>query len=1279
MIALDLTMNSALKDIFFLNIEDAYSEAAKQHKIIDAFGRERRQYCYYDGALTDIPLPNFIQVSADEFVEFFSHNQLPIPQLIAISQDGAVHFNEMPADVIEEVVQYRRQYRVPEYVHFDTYFVDPLQALNVAKQRNRVACGHPTIDGLQICYYRGELPEHGFENLIHLELPDFEEFFIRSRLRMPENIEIPEGLEDEVKVAVRQDIAAAGDAIKRKRLALIQQLLNKAKALQPRMIGSRSPRMFIPSNRLTTVMQYSSQGIAKAFAGLGWDVLFYIQANDMEGNNMVDMLEKYIDFDPHACFYVNSLNNSFMHDDIVNVVWWQDLMPQLKERQPLKWRAKDFNFSISPLFDRYLEQCQAASVERLHFVIDDEVFHNGGDAARVDKIVFIGSSYLPVVNLENSQHQQALDSLVAVMEQGACFDEATVNQIAEASSLSYEFVFWKLLHYVIRDHCVKWLCADLGLPVDVYGRYWDQDAEVLPYYRGELQHGKAVADVYRTARYALVCHPFEINSQRLAEVAACGCIPVVYDCRDVAEPPHWDDYCLLFKTAEELQNILRRRLRPAKQPEGLAEQFTYRAAARRLIDLTDLRKLTADPAAMVPNPINVLPELCGGSLWLASDSEATQQACLVNLQSNLICLKQHRSWLYDALLTAWQGGRIEIDVEKSIANEYWQVSVTVDGCDVYRLDNIAWLEHKCLIAENTAAMTHENTCCYALSGLGSGYELLAAFRATELPIAEMAEFEVPVYLIESKSELWLLNLLLHDLQPLLAARRLRIYHDANTEAELSAEFSKFEVALPDMLFDLDPQAPISAERVYQLSLEAKQARADRHAVNLQQVDGYYRGINAEQWRQKFSPEQVGELRVMGFISRFSSFLKYCMRDWLDGFERLGATIELCSETENYYLSSIEHLIDDINRFKPDLILTIDHFRHEFEGIPESVPFVNWIQDMLPNIIGNNKALKDRDFNFVFSKEWVGMNKSPVYKDSPLEFLSLGYNDKIYFPISGAREYECDVLVITHLQDPEMTFDPIRSPEQVGFLLNENEKKIIDSGIISCLQLIELYKIIEKYISRLNISDFNKICSMRGADGNDTISDFNAIFDENNVKVEYSVMNIILPYTGNRLHHEYLMKMKTWPVSLLIDSNSDVKIHLYGRNWGRYPKFKCFSRGIAKNGQFINRVMNDARICLNVSPGITLHMRALEIMASCTFMLSRRNELDGSPLSDYFSDSQVVLYDDEADFLKKVKYYLENEDERNRISKNAFYRLEEIFSYKAVAENVLFSVKARLNN
>ncbi|MBD9355056.1 glycosyltransferase family 1 protein [Methylomonas sp. EbA] len=1274
MIDPDALVTLVLADIFFLDIQDAYAEAAKQQWLRDANGVERLQYCYYDGLLTDIALPNFIQVPADKFVEFFSHNHLPIPRLIGISQDDEVRLNDMPADVIDEVLAYRHQYRVPEYVHFDTYFVDPLLALNVAKQGNRINCGHPTIDGLQICYYRGELPEHSLENLVHLELPDYEEFFIRSLLRMPENIEIPEDLDAEVKAAVRQDIAAATESIKRRRLWLVQRLLHKAKLQKPRLYQNQAPRIFIPTSRLTTVMQYSSQGIAKAFAALGWEVMFYLQSNDMECGNMVSMLEKYINFDPQACFYVNSLQNSFMHDDIVNVIWWQDLMPQLKAGQTLNWRTRDFNFSISPLFDRYLAQVNATRVERLHFVIDDEVFNLTNVGIRTDKIVFIGSSYLPVVNRENQQHQQAVSELAALMASGDCFDEATVNHVAEAAGLSYEFVFWKLLHYVIRDHAVQWLCDTPDLPVEVYGRYWDQDSAVAPYYLGELTHGQAVADVYRGARYALVCHPFEINSQRLAEVAACGCIPVVYDCRDVAEPPHWDEYCLFFKTVQELRHILAHRLQPAKAPEGLADRFTYRAAAQRVITLTDLSTLSIDPDAHISASIPVLQELCGAKLRLMTGDLALRQRCAANIQTNLACLARYRPELKDGLLAAWKQQQLTVILDRMIGEECWQVAVELDGAEIYRLDNVALLEHKRLIENNATQMTRENTCCYALVGLGSGYELFAVFNATTLPITEMAEFEVPIYLIESMPEVWLLNLLLHDLSGLIGARRLQIFHGGDSERELAREFARFEAALPDVLFELNPQPSVNAASLYQLTLDAKESRSQRHLANLKAVADYYEGITPEQWRHKFSQECVEPLRVMGFISRFSSFLKYCMRDWLDGFERLGASINLLSESENYYLTNVEHLIAEINQFRPDIILTIDHFRHEYECMPKEVPFVNWIQDMLPNITGNQTVLTSRDFTFVFSKHWMAMNENELYQDVPFEHLPVGFNDKYYYPLSR-NDYDYDFLVISHLIEPGKTFQPFRLSEEFGWQYDDNERLLLQNGYLTAQQIYEIYKILVNYIDSLAVNQFHEFC-IDNQGGNFYL--MWQLLKDHGLDIDKMLINKLMAGASTRFHADYLMGMKTRPIQALVQSDLELRLAIYGRNWEKYPTFSSYAKGVADNGERINQLMSRSKICFNGSPGTTLHMRALEIMASGAFMLSKRIYNDAAPLSEYYSEDEVVYYEDETDLVEKVRFYLNHEHIRVSKAEKAYLKTLELFSYEAIAGRVLNSLVSRLD-
>lgn len=585
------TIENAMDDIYFLNIEDAYIEALKQNKISDKYGDQRLQYCYYDGPLTDIVLENFIQVPQQNFIEFFSQNHLPIPSCIAARHLETLAFDAMPQDIVDEILRFRADRQVSDYCHADSYFVDPLLALNVAKQKNRVFCGHSTIDGLQVCFYRGELPEHTFENLINVEFDQAIAFFVDTTYRLPEKLEMPDELEEELKAAVKRDFLAILDIAKNQRRDLMSQLAAQAKLTEPTFHDGEPLRLLLPTSRLTTVMQYSSYYVAKEFENRGYRVLLHREDNEMKTNNLVEFLRAYIEFKPHVVFYVNQLNNFFLHDKVTNISWWQDLMPQISADKPLKWRENDFVFSISPLLDKHLQACGANPVIRQHFAVDHEVFHDRGAGDRANKVVFIGSSYLNSVDIANAEQRRVIEQIVELIAGGTVLDEAAINAIAAASPFTAEFVFWKLFHYAVRYYAVKWLCQNTALPVEIYGRHWAEDADVAAHFRGELRHGEAVATVYRSAKYALVCHPFEINSQRLAEAAACGCIPIVYDCRAIAEAPHWDEHCLFFKTRDDLHRLLQNQAQPPRQPSELAEHFTYRAAVDQFIAHSNIDQL----------------------------------------------------------------------------------------------------------------------------------------------------------------------------------------------------------------------------------------------------------------------------------------------------------------------------------------------------------------------------------------------------------------------------------------------------------------------------------------------------------------------------------------------------------------------------------------------------------------------------------------------------------------------------------------------------------------
>ena len=98
------------------------------------------------------------------------------------------------------------------------------------------------------------------------------------------------------------------------------------------------------------------------------------------------------------------------------------------------------------------------------------------------------------------------------------------------------------------------------------------------FHKGYIAHGVDLASLYRTSTYALVTHPFEINSQRLAEVCASG-IPIVYDCTHSSCEPHWRQELTFYKRKAELIDCLDKRLgRPASE---IGEYFSYLNFAKK--------------------------------------------------------------------------------------------------------------------------------------------------------------------------------------------------------------------------------------------------------------------------------------------------------------------------------------------------------------------------------------------------------------------------------------------------------------------------------------------------------------------------------------------------------------------------------------------------------------------------------------------------------------------------------------------------------------------------
>lgn len=102
-------------------------------------------------------------------------------------------------------------------------------------------------------------------------------------------------------------------------------------------------------------------------------------------------------------------------------------------------------------------------------------------------------------------------------------------------------------------------------------------------------------------------------------------------------------------------------------------------------------------------------------------------------------------------------------------------------------------------------------------------------------------------------------------------------------------------------------------------------------------------------------------------------------------------------------------------------------------------------------------------------------------------------------------------------------------------------------------------------------------------------------------------------------------------------------------------------------------MQASKICFNQSMSYDINGKYFEILSSGSFMLTNYNEHFHS-FVDKNKDIEKMFYYSEEDLGKKIKYYLENEEERESIAKKAKDYMYENHSWENRAELILNNTK-----
>lgn len=454
----------------------------------------------------------------------------------------------------------------------DTYFFSFEEAYKVAKLENKKNDGY----ALQVCYYDGEYQESTLKNLVHCPIDNLISNLALGTFRLPTDVSFNgTNFSEDVQLQTTQSFV---DCIKKANELRMEFNKFYIEDLKNKKLNFNEPlRFYLTSHANTKTMRYISENLTTALQGLGYEVCFELDygCNDVLSSKILN------EFNPHVTININHLNNHALSDEVFNFIWFQDFMPILMDtKTPINLRKRDIVFSLNKDIDILLNR-KNIPFSRQHFCAKEELFYEEPSIERENKIVFIGHRGMGEID---NMPKDLIIEIKEAFENAEILDIERVKEFARKYHLDPFLIDSLIFPLVIRELAVEWMCEVSPIPVEVYGDdTWLDNPIVAKKFKGKLAYGDEVRVAYNSAKYFLVSQPKYLRNQRLFEGVACGCTPVVYDCRPYDDPPHYNDEILYFNSKAQMKTTLEEVKETKADPKNILNNNRYKDLAHKLI------------------------------------------------------------------------------------------------------------------------------------------------------------------------------------------------------------------------------------------------------------------------------------------------------------------------------------------------------------------------------------------------------------------------------------------------------------------------------------------------------------------------------------------------------------------------------------------------------------------------------------------------------------------------------------------------------------------------
>ena len=555
--------------------------------------------------------------------------------------------------------------------------------------------------------------------------------------------------------------------------------------------------------------------------------------------------------------------------------------------------------------------------------------------------------------------------------------------------------------------------------------------------------------------------------------------------------------------------------------------------------------------------------------------------------------------------------------------------------------------------------SHKST--YLVAGSGDGKALFEILALSDV-VNRWEGFAQIIYLIELHPLIFKVCLYLYDFSAALESKRLRIFLGNNC-LSLFAHYIKndLQARRPNTFFvsAYYQRADLITQLQMLLKAQVKEEEFEEQQI-YNEIAAYYNSIGSSYWEKCFSTK--GKPRILCISSLLSSFVQHCSRDLMDGFTKIGCEGEIVIEQDGMSSLSRLDILRALQRVKPDLVFLLDHLRDESKYIPPNVPYFCWVQDPLYNLF-SNELLVINDFEIVYavSSKWVSeLQQKKKYQNTTVKLLHLGVNDSVYKQVTDVSKHY-DVSYISHMYPVNDLLD-IFDKLNKKYEYNPQEKKLITSDPELTSVMASLYPLLSDFVNTLDLKQLNTLISDAGR--KKVLEDF---FIDLGIGHKQDFLQYIAAFRS-RFWKSIEAKIKYLVVSVLLDNGFNTAV--WGVNWDQYPNMHSIAQGVAENGEMVNEIQNMSSISINNSPLLSFHMKALEIMASNNFMLSRKHPHDIEPITKYFQEgSEVVLFENEKELVAQTAYFLKNYTERQAIAQKAYEKVIEKYTYTGVSRKI----------